>query len=276
MSLYQTLIVSISFYKLIDLISFIDHKIGSPVSWLVKRFEKLFFKGWAGIHPISFSSPEEDEGIWFFNFSSPAWGMFTPFYRYIGYLSVLDNFPADEKRYLLNYYKNSLKRIHYALGTQKTLVVKSVMASGRIKSYLELFPDARIIFIHRDPLKTVPSYISMFSVSWNLHSPKALKNKKLLKEMGESPIAFYKHFHAIRSDIDAQNLKNIDYENLMNDPLKEIITLYEFFGLAWDEELKSKWIKHLSELKRFKSRHNYSLEMYGFTKEELMLRLESA
>ena len=270
MKLYQTLIISISFMKLVQFLGLIDRKIGSPLLKIVRIIGKFVFKGWEGIHPMGFDRAEEDEGIWFFNFTSPAWCLFMPFYKFIDHLSILDHFSESVQTKLFSFYKNCLKRIHFVNGRDKTFLIKSVISSGRILSILKFFPDARIIYIERDPTKTVPSYISMFSVPWKLHSPELKDNLQIFRDLGNAPIAFYKHFQQIRETVSEDKLIHLDYYQFIADPQHTVEQIYSWLGLELTDELTSALERNIQKSKSYRSKHKYSLEQYGYSEKEFL------
>lgn len=228
----------------------------------------FLFKGWEGIHPMGFNKNEEDEGLWFFNFTSPAWSLFAPHYQDINYLNIYDHLPEKVRTKNSQYYQSTLQRIQYAQGRKRTFLMKSVMSSGRIQEILKLYPDARFIYIHRDPKKTVPSYISMFSAPWSMIAPKATIN--MYREIGQTSIDFYNHFYeARRAQIDQQHLIELGYKDLIREPMLHIQETYKCFGYDLSDEVRERMLATLAKKRKYKSKHSYTLEQYGWSEEEI-------
>src|SRR4029450_8548812 len=66
---------------------------------------------------------------------------------------------ADRKQRTMKFYKSMLQRHMYATG-KKYFVAKNPAFSPKIATLLELFPDARIIYLARNPLDMLPSTVS--------------------------------------------------------------------------------------------------------------------
>ena len=232
----------------------------------------IIFRGWESVHPMGFNKNEEDEGLWFYNFTSPATCLITPHYSSFHHLNVYDHLPDSIRMPNTKYYLNTLKRMQYAIGRSKTFLMKSVMSSGRIEEILKAFPDARFIYLERSPLETIPSYISMFSAPWKFIAPNAPVSAH--KELGRTAIDFYKHFrNARKTKIDKKNLLEINYEDFISDPLKHVEKIYRFLDLEMTSETKQRIIEQIAQRRHYKSKHSYSLEKYGWTKEDVELVL---
>jgi len=266
--LYHTLLSSISGYRFIHLIGQVEKPIGRPLYHFFQWLGRKLFKAWDGIHPIGFDKPEEDEGFWFFSFLSPALSLITPYFQQLRYLNIMDKYPETKKEVLSKFYKNYLQRICYK-AKGKRILIKSVMSAGRINMIRDLFPDVRFIFLDRDPIKTIPSYISMFSVPWRYHSPEA--GILEYQSIGQTAIDFHNYLKAVRATLPKNQFLEIQYESIIKDPLGNIKNVYSFLEEDFSKTQRSKVKKRIEQRKTYKSKHNYNLEMYGYT-EEIILK----
>ena len=64
----------------------------------------------------------------------------------------LDKKPPQQRRRVMNTFKECVRRQLYINGGNKTHLSKNPFYSGRVASILETFPDARIVVNMRDPL----------------------------------------------------------------------------------------------------------------------------
>jgi len=134
---YNTIGNSILFNKLVTFVGKIDRRIGRPFRKFFDWTEKVFFSGWKNIHPVAWNESEEDEALFVFSFASPAVGIIYPFMKSFNWINFPDDYsPAKAKR-LQNFYKNSLQRSMYSEGKGKTLLIKNVFSTGRVKLILE-------------------------------------------------------------------------------------------------------------------------------------------
>ena len=265
--LYHTLISAVSFYRLTEVLFGGKRWISRVLSPAFQRLNKWFFGDWKGIHSTSLGQPEEDEGFWFLTGMSPAWVMATPYCEGLRQLNIMDQWSEKELKHAKEAYLDFVKRFVF-VNQGKMLLIKSVMSAGRVQMIQELFPDARFIFLDRDPLKTVPSYISMFSVPWAWHSGNV--DQHHFREMGKAPIDFYIHLKAFRRDLREEQYQSIDFISFISDPLKALTELYDWLEVEMTEEVRNVLQDAIDERKKYISGHNYSLEDYGYTKQGLL------
>ena len=267
--LYHTFFPSILFYRFILVLK----KIDSHLNWTMRRFflwvEKKVFSGWQDIHPMGFEQSEEDEGIFVLQMMSPIIGMFCPWFREIDYPFVSDNLSEKKKRRMMSFYKNTLQRFSYAWGPDKTILVKNVVSTGRITMLMNTFPDAKIIYPVRSPYKIVPSMTSMFTATWSIIAPKLAKNSPEFRTWGEMIIAFYRHFMDEIDQFDKDKLYPCLYTDLMEKPKELVLDIYRQFDLNVSPEFEKRLDQATNKAKKYQSKHSYSLEEYGYTKEEI-------
>ncbi len=183
--------------------------------------------------PLSFDAPQEDEFalanlsphsfIHTFSFPQQAWKLFE---RAVLFDTLS---PSDRSRWVA-VYQAVLRKITFASGG-KRLVIKNCAHSARIKTLLELFPDAKFIHIHRNPYEVFLS---------TLHMHRTVLPRSQLQgiepELVETHVLqFYQHLMrrllAEQSLIPADNLVEIRFEDLEASPLAEIRRVYDDLGL---------------------------------------------
>jgi len=147
-------------------------------------------------------------------------------------------------------------------------VLKMPSDSLFIRQLFKTFPDARVIWTHRDPFKVFGSSMQMraggrpfseidenrdymrqyFPLQLGLHAARALEVSK------ERPEDFYHCY----------------YKDLVRDPLAEVRRIYDWLGDEWTPESQSAmegWMRSNPQNKHGK--HEYSLEDWGYTKRDL-------
>lgn len=269
MKLAYTIFPSVSFAKLYNLIAKMDKHIGNPIKRLLHFFDSKLYKGWDNIHPMGFNKPEEDEALYTLALTSPAVFLLFPFLHKVKENWLLDNEPAAVRKHMMSYYKNCVQRFMYANGRDKIYLSKNVLSSGRINSLLNTFPDAKIIYLIRNPYEALPSFISMFAVMYSVHSPQLKNTDTALKVWAMLGLEFYKNFDRARSRIAEKNLVDLKYENVIEEPVKAIKTIYEKFNFDMSPVYLNTIEAAQSRSKSYKSKHHYSLEQYGLTKAEI-------
>lgn len=269
MLMYHTIIPSVTFYKIVKGISLIDKRIGRPFRRLFDWIDSWFFKGWKDIHPTGFNDTEEDEGLYIFSFLSIAVCLLCPFMQHFEYLTIIDEMPEKTRRKLQKYYHSSLQRFMYAEGRGKILLNKNVITTGRLHTILDMFPDARIVYLIRDPESAVPSFISMFSATWKFIAPEIPEDGKEYRALGQIPIGFYNYFHKNKDHFKAENFLTIPYTELIADPIRAVKKVYDNFDMPRSAAFKNRLKNSLKNTPTYRSKHQYSLAQYGFTKQDI-------
>lgn len=269
MCLYHTIIPAVSFYKLVDFFALVDAKVGKPGKALTNLIDKVFFSKWENIHPTGLNKTEEDEGFYIFTFLSVAICLLCPYMEHFKYLTIIDNFDEATKNKLKTYYKSSIKRLVYATGKHKILLNKNVISTGRLNFILEIFPDAQMVYLVRNPKKTIPSFISMFSVTWPFLSPELKHNKQAYKTLGYVAVDFYKHFYAQKEKISKANLLTLTYNELVKSPTATVLKIYDYYQLPFTKTFVKKLECDIKSSNHKVGAHQYSLENYGFTEAEI-------
>ncbi len=274
MKLAHTIFPSVSFAKLYRLVGFIDRKMGGTFSKLLNKSGKYLFRGWENIHPLGFTKAEEDEAIFTLALTSPAVFLLFPFLHKLKENWILDNEPEPVKKKMMNYYVNCIRRFMYANGHGKTYLSKNVLSSGRIHELMKRFPDARIIYLARNPYEALPSFISMFGVMYNVHSPWIKNNDDALKAWAWLGIAFYKHIFNALPVLSQKHLCLIKYDDLTLNPKATVQSIYGKLNLELSNDFELKLESENRKNKSYKSKHSYSLEKYSLTRDQVYHELQ--
>lgn len=253
-------------------------RIDSHLNWIFRRFfewiEKKVFSGWQDIHPMGFEKSEEDEGIWALQMMSPAIGLMCPWFKEMDWICLADHLSEKKKERMMSFYKNTLQRFAYAWGKDKTILVKNVLSTGRINMIMKTFPDARIIYPLRNPYQIVPSMTSMFTSPWPFIAPKIQKNSPEYRTWGDIIILFYRHFMDEIKKYNPDKFYSCTYEELMDHPKDLVLEIYDHFGFNASDEFLQRLIEETTKAREYKSKHEYSLEEYGYTMTEIYTPLK--
>ena len=108
-----------------------------------------------------------------------------------------------------------------------------------LRTLLDVYPDARIVQIHRDPLKTVPSTLSL------LGTLKWIRCNRT--DIGASapllPVGFARMLDRVIADratgrLPDDQFVDVRYADLMNDPGSTVATIYERLGSNVDDDVR--------------------------------------
>ncbi len=261
--LYHTIFPSVTLIKLIEGIGKIEKPIGSPFKRFFKWIDKVAFKGWENIHPMGLSQSEEDEGMFIFPLMTAGIYLLIPFINEMDDAKFMDEMPLKTQEKLMDYYESSLKRFIYATGRDKIFLSKNVMSTGRFKALIRRFPDAKIVYLVRNPYNVIPSFISMFTAAWKAHSPEIGDNSDEARAWGKLGIRFYQYFFEVKKQLPASQIITIPYTQLTQEPFQTVERIYQHFDMEMTKAFKEKLLIITSETRKYKSKHAYSLEQYG-------------
>ena len=109
----------------------------------------------------------------------------------------------------------------------KRLVLKNPVNTCRIGAILELFPDAKFVHICRDPFEVFKSSLRLYRSVLDLVSLQTIDDDRI----EEYVLKFYRQmmqqYLGDRNKIPAGNLVEVRYENLDENPVREIERIYE-------------------------------------------------
>ncbi|MDK2755201.1 MAG: sulfotransferase [Blastomonas fulva] len=147
-------------------------------------------------------------------------------------------------------------------------VLKMPSDSLFIRQLFKTFPDARVIWTHRDPYAVVGSSLGMRG------------NSRPMFEVDEGAEYMRQYFplqlalHASRPlEVSAERPDDIYhcyYDDLVADPLTQLKQIYRWLGDDWTETAEAGmqgWLDSNPQNKRGK--HSYSLEEWGLTRKDL-------
>ena len=143
-----------------------------------------------------------------------------------------------------------------------------------IPTILKIYPDARLIWTHRDPLTATGSFCSLISLSH-----RAFIGEVDTEWLGENCTwQAIEHAERIMDSRDAlgeDRIVDVHYADLMRNPIPTMRTLYNALGDEFTPEAESAMSAWLADNPQDKfGRHEYKLAQYGLTPELLTGKFE--
>lgn len=154
-----------------------------------------------------------------------------------------------------DYYLSYFKRITF-LSKKRYMVLKSPPNTARVETLLELFPNAKFVYIQRDPLETLASNRYLLDVVDGAQFEKISSD-----ERDELIIDLYlkmtDDYFQQRELIPKENLYETTFEKLVKNPQNELLALFKQFSLAADND-------SLVEVNRFiRAKHGKHMGNYS-------------
>jgi hypothetical protein len=259
---------SVTQKKITQLISRLDYKLGGYLHRLLYAFDRSTL-GKIRIHPISFFKPEEDENIHLQNWD----GFFVSFlFPFMDELPDYQHFDValdlEHKQRIMQFYKSILQRHLFANGA-KFFVAKNPAFSPKIETLTEFFPDARIIYLVRNPLDMLPSTVSWINYARSQFS-EPLEKYQYLDEILDFTQHWYRHpLNFLDANPSPRHLI-LGYDELIQNPEGVIRGFYEQFGYPDQPALDKIVTEAVAETLAYKSDHIYSYEEMGFTRQQII------
>ena len=114
----------------------------------------------------------------------------------------------------------------------RRLVLKSPTHSCRIKTLLELFPDARFVHIVRDPHVVFPSTVNLWKSLYRNHGLQTPTFAGLEEQVFETFNHLYAKLEEGKRLVAPGRFHELRYEDLIRDPEGEMRLLYDRLGLG--------------------------------------------
>jgi len=145
-------------------------------------------------------------------------------------------------------------------------VLKAPFHLGYVDVLCEVFPGARIVQTHRDPVETVNSAASMYAALWQLHS-EHVDRSEVGRQVQQRYAAALER--CLRSrDRMPERFLDVDYRDVGRDPIGEVRRIYAFLGESLGAEAEERMRAWLSEHPReARPAHEYTLEDFGLSRD---------
>ena len=114
----------------------------------------------------------------------------------------------------------------------RSLLMKSPANTARVKEILELFPDARFIFIHRDPLTGYASNLRLYQKILPQQALHSLTHKEIEDFVLASYRLMMAKYHRDKSLMPAGRLVEFSYEEFVGNELAVLEKAYDQLGLS--------------------------------------------
>ncbi|WP_444808488.1 sulfotransferase family protein [Sphingopyxis sp.] len=220
------------------------------------------------IHPMSIDQPDEELIILGQLYSST---MIEGTYHVPGYarwLTENDRVQCyrDLKQILqsLQWQDQSRKGAKWVLKTPGHLLA--------LDAVIEVFPEAKIVMTHRDPVATVPSYCSMEHSLYQMVSDRvdpASVAAFWVPRLAE----LLDRFMAVRGQVAGQNFIDVRYADLLGDPIGEGVRVLEAAGVDVTDAVRAGMAEWIEANKREdRAPHKYALEDFGLDRSDVEQR----
>jgi hypothetical protein len=191
---------------------------------------------------------------------------------YSAWLAQADYLPVYQ------YHKSLLQLLQWKNPRQRWLL-KAPEHQVHLETLLQVYPDARIVQTHRDPIKCMASATSLMGTLYSMRSNQAF-NAQMFENiiMGEATAARLNRVIDQRAagDVPAANIADSRYQDLMDDPMRCIEAIYAHFGMPLEAAARTAMLDYLQQKPRGKfGVHRYQVDERRTTERRLFERYQS-
>ena len=254
--------------------SIVLQKIIKPILPILEKVSPAKFHS-DDVHKTNLNAIETDDPSLLFRF-------FDGFFLYAFILSwakedLLDWFQPkirDNSKRDFNWFETMWIRSLISSKSNR-MIGKLFSISVNIPAFLEKFPDAKLLYMIRDPLNVIPSGLSLVTGVldgvfgfWSL--PEEKRNhyiQRLYRALVELQIRF--HDDWINGRINKNNVAIIQYDRMMNDFDGLMEEILPFINHEPCEKLLNDIKLTAEKQSAYKSNHKYDLSKFGLTEEQI-------
>ena len=144
-----------------------------------------------------------------------------------------------------------LRRIAFI--NRKRLVLKSPTHTCRIRTLLELFPDALFVHIVRDPYVVFPSTVNLWKSLYETHGLQKPTFAGLEEHVFATFTHMYQKLEEGRRLVAPSRFYELRYEELVRNPIEEMRKLYDHLGLDGFEEVRPRLEEYLAKNRDYRT-----------------------
>jgi hypothetical protein len=219
--------------------------------------------GLLAVHPMDAMGPDEDIMLLeqsFYSFNIQAYANLPTFDAWI---EAQDHTIGYEYlKLLLQFLQWQKKRVGQSA---ERWTLKAPHHLHYMDLVFKVFPDAKVVLTHRDPVDTIPSLTSMTAGIWVIYSDSA-DQEEVGRTWARKFANGMNRTLDVREQLGDERFLDLWFKDTVNQPLQEIQKIYDFIGMELTDEARAEMAQWQDFNKReLRPPHEYTLEQYGFT-----------
>ncbi len=217
------------------------------------------------IHPLSLDQPDEEVIIMGQLFSS---SMIESTYYVPDYAHWLMR--QDKKKPYEDLYE-ILQSLQWQDASRKgkSWVLKTPGHLMALAEVMDVYPNAKIVMTHRDPVNTVPSYCSMEATLYRMNSDDITPDM-IGAFWRDRLLEWTNNFMTVRAKADPERFIDVRYQNLLENPIDEADRVLTASGLAVTDAIRdgmAEWIE--GNKREHRAPHKYDIQDFGLNTSEI-------
>lgn len=219
------------------------------------------------IHYMAADWPEECGHLMAQTFTDDYWqcGRYAPYYN-----EWYEN--AD----LVPTYRQH-KKLLQLIGSnesEKPWLLKYPVHLKHLKSFLKVYPDAQVVWTHRDPSVVMSSYVSLIEGFRSISvEPGSMNRNEILKEQMEIWAKGAERAMAIREEYPEAQFYDLQFEDFVSDSVGQVKKIYDHFDIEWTPECEQalkQW--NVDNPQNKHGKHSHDKEALDISREQMLER----
>jgi hypothetical protein len=217
------------------------------------------------IHPMAAQAP--DECHWMMR-HTPQTAVLYQVPQYWDWLKRLGN---DELVELYSHYR--LQAQHLQLFCRRRHWLSKAFTHLHFMPVLfEVFPDAKVVRLHRHPCQAIPSLCSLGAAYRRLISGH-VDHREIGATILDMFVDGMRRSMAVEPSGDSRRLIDLRYDHLVADPIGTVRRIYARLGYRYGATFEQELVRYLERQQAaMRPRHSYSLEQFGLSREQVIDR----
>jgi hypothetical protein len=231
--------------------------------WLFRTFMKAFMPDRRPGDNVKLAVhfPQEDE----YSLSNITYQSFYHFFyfpksykRFYNDYVRFESFTSTELEDWKKTYKTMvMKALHNQKGQR--VVLKNPVNTGRVKTLIEIYPDAKFVFIMRNPVTTYLSSKKFFTRLFPTLNLEEFTEEEIKEMILYNYERIMKDYLAEKELIPEKQLIEIKFEEFESDPVKYLELIYKKLKIEDFEEARLRFAEYVEDQKSHKM-HRYKMD----------------
>ena len=187
-----------------------------------------------------------------------------------------DALPVSVRRASMAWLDGCLRRQMLFTGRQR-VVAKMNYSALRVRTLLEAYPNARIVYLVRSPFDTIPSHLSLHqNVSYHRWGkdriPPAVLDRYIQRRYKHN-VSLYRYVEdlLVAGDLPESRMITVRYEDMMHDLEGEVERVASFCDLNLSDALHNSIAAQAEIQRSYKREHNnLKMEDFGLTHADVL------
>ncbi|MGM0575834.1 MAG: sulfotransferase [Myxococcota bacterium] len=270
LTLQEMLLPAVSAQRVVARVARVDRSTGRALERSFRAAQDRLFGPLDDIHRARFDEVEEDEFVLWAVYASAMCANDAPAStgeRTLDGLRDFDAWSEDRRAEVLAWYRAVLrKKLFREPGgdAEAWIVAKNPAFTRKIPALLRAFPDARFVYLVRDPREAIPSRLSLVRAIWRRRFPgfREMRPEQVETLLADS-VRTYLRAERDLPQVPTSRRLVVTYDDLVASPADVVRRIYARFALPGPGRVLEARLDDLEGRPPRPSRHRYGLEEFG-------------